>query len=45
MKRITCPIRVAGDAPGYLLPEPEGTATGLLLSLDGSRSSADREHG
>jgi polyhydroxybutyrate depolymerase len=36
-------IRVAGAARSYLLAEPEGTAAGLVLSLHGSRSSADRQ--
>ncbi len=34
-------MRVAGVPRRYLLAEPEVAPTGLLLSLHGSRSSAD----
>jgi polyhydroxybutyrate depolymerase len=43
MNRSARSIRVAGVARSYLLAEPEGTAMGLVLSLHGSRSSADRQ--
>lgn len=36
-------MRVAGVARRYLLAEPDVPATGLVLSLHGSRSSADRQ--
>jgi polyhydroxybutyrate depolymerase len=43
MKRSARSIRVAGAERNYLLAEPDGTATGLVLSLHGSRSNADRQ--
>ena len=43
MRRSARSIRVSGVARSYLLAEPEDTATGLVLSLHGSRSSADRQ--
>lgn len=36
-------IKVAGVTRRYLLAEPQGTPTGLVLSLHGSRGSADRQ--
>jgi polyhydroxybutyrate depolymerase len=42
-KRSTRSMRVAGVNRSYLLAEPEGATTGLILSLHGSRSRADRQ--
>jgi polyhydroxybutyrate depolymerase len=43
MTRSARSIKVSGLARSYLLAEPAGAATGLVLSLHGSRSSADRQ--
>lgn len=43
MRRSARSIRVSGVMRSYLLAEPAGTATGVVLSLHGSRSSADRQ--
>lgn len=43
MRRSSRSIRVCGAERSYLLAEPEGKATGLVLSLHGSRSGAERQ--